>query len=76
MTEDEAVMRYAFAAMLRTLKPSKKAIRRCRKRVARTLKDLRANITPLHETITDPAPARAHAWVQRGCDVCGRCKGA
>lgn len=73
---DERVMRLALAAVIRTLKDSRRSTRRCRRRLLRAV-GLLEDEAPITDTAfaDDTVSATAATWLRHGCEVCRRCPG-
>jgi hypothetical protein len=74
---EEQVIRLRTAAVIGSLKPGKKATKRCRKRVQRVLDRIRAGALEMAAPLAAPSLVEAAvADVQRNCAVCRKCDGA
>lgn len=75
-TPEERVIRFAVAGVLTGLKDTRRAGKRCRKRLTRAVQNLEAGAADPQGWTEDPEIARAAAaWLRRACQNCKRCPG-
>jgi hypothetical protein len=73
-TFDEAAARLALAALLPGPGASGKAVKRCRKRISKTIAELRESpCAPGAPSDANPIADAAERWIGAACSACGRC---